>query len=201
MQARPLDTLTRTTASLLISGYQKYLSPLKGFSCAHRVWHRGESCSQYTKRTIVDRGLVAAIPLVRKRFGDCKIANERVKLWRLQQRTTCDRQRVMSLSDSWAQIDRFAQEGESDEERERQERKLKDLSSPNSCFLNEFDCCADCANLGNYDCHACHALHLPAIDCAAIDCAGLDCGALDCSGLDCGGCDGCSGLDCSGCSW
>ncbi len=197
MQARPLDTFTRTTASLLISGYQKYLSPLKGFSCAHRVWHRGESCSQYTKHTIVDRGLVAAIPLVRSRFGECKIANERLKQWRLQQRTTGDRKRAMSLSDSWAKIDRFEEELESAEDREEQERRLRNSSShsssPNSCNGHEFDCCADCANLANCDCQA---LHLP-----AIDCAGLDCGALDCGGLDCGGCDGCSGLDCSGCSW
>ena len=198
MQARPLDTLTRTTTSLLISGYQKYLSPLKGFSCAHRVWHRGESCSQYTKRTIADRGLIAAIPLVRARFGECKIANERLKQWRLQQQTTGDRNRAMSLSDSWAKIDRFEEVVGSDEDRQGQKRKLRDssspCSSPNRCIGNEFDCCADCANLANCDCQA---LHLPAIDCAGIDCAGLDCGALDCTGLDCGGC----GLDCSGCSW
>ncbi len=31
-----------------ITGYQRYLSPYKGFRCAHRVLHQGESCSQYS---------------------------------------------------------------------------------------------------------------------------------------------------------
>ncbi len=195
-----MDTLTRSTAAMLISGYQKYLSPHKGFSCAHRLWHRGESCSQYTKRAIVERGLIVAIPLVRERFRECKVANERI-----QQRqallNTCKHSRVRLLSDSLAHIDSIEEDVESTDERETGQRKSSDSagsSSSNSCNGHELDCCEGCGNVGTCDRHA---LHCPSIDCGAIDCTGLDCSAIDCGGADCSGCDGCSGSDCSGCSW
>lgn len=70
-----LDSLTRKTAAFLISGYQKYLSPRKGYSCAHRVLYSGESCSQYVKRTILEQGLINAVYLSRQRFTACKSAH------------------------------------------------------------------------------------------------------------------------------
>lgn len=57
-----------------INGYQRYLSPHKGFSCAHRVLHGGESCSQHIKQAIATKGLLAAVQLSKQRFADCKTA-------------------------------------------------------------------------------------------------------------------------------
>ena len=61
-------------AVVLIGGYQTYLSPRKGWKCAHRVLHGGESCSQWIKTTIGAQGCRAAFPLARTRFAQCKIA-------------------------------------------------------------------------------------------------------------------------------
>jgi putative component of membrane protein insertase Oxa1/YidC/SpoIIIJ protein YidD len=197
MQASTLDTLSRSTAAMLIGGYQKYLSPHKGFSCAHRVWHRGESCSQYTKRTIVEQGLLEAIPLVRERFQECKVANERLQQRRQARLNICHQ--TISLSDSLARIDAIEENVESSDEREKGQRKSSKSTSSSSDGCNGYglEDCGDCG-LGSVDCSA---IHCPSIDCAGMDCGGLDCGAIDCGGLDCAGldCGGCDG--CSSCSW
>ncbi|MGB0580437.1 MAG: membrane protein insertion efficiency factor YidD [Limisphaerales bacterium] len=55
----------------LIEFYQQYLSPWKGFSCAHRVYHGGHSCSEAVKNIIRDQGLFAGMAKIRQRFRDC----------------------------------------------------------------------------------------------------------------------------------
>lgn len=47
-----VDTPTRQIAIACIGGYQRYLSPHKGFVCAHRRLHGGDSCSQYVKTVL-----------------------------------------------------------------------------------------------------------------------------------------------------
>jgi putative component of membrane protein insertase Oxa1/YidC/SpoIIIJ protein YidD len=59
-----------------ITGYQRYLSPYKGFRCAHRVLYQGESCSQYVKRAVGEKGLLAARQSSRLRFIECNEANQ-----------------------------------------------------------------------------------------------------------------------------
>jgi len=69
------DKGSRFVSIQLIEIYQKYISPNKGFSCAYRIYQRGESCSQYAKRQIRKQGLLKALPLIRSRFQDCKVAS------------------------------------------------------------------------------------------------------------------------------
>lgn len=69
-----LERNIKQTGIFLIRCYQKYLSPHKGFSCAHRVLHDDESCSQYVKRMLTEQDLQVAISLSRQRFMDCKTA-------------------------------------------------------------------------------------------------------------------------------
>ncbi len=200
-EASPLDNLTRTTASLLITGYQKYLSPHKGFACAHRIWHRGESCSQYTKRTILEQGLVTALPLVRERFGACKLANNRLKQRRKVRLNPCRYDRIISLSDAFPNIDLIEEGVDLEAEPTNPPHKSPDSarSKPNSCNIGDGDCC----NLASGDCNVvdCGGLDCSGCDCSGLDCGAIDFGTLDCGSLDCGGCDGCAGLDCGGCSW
>ena len=66
--------LTRA-AVLGINGYQRYLSPYKGFSCAYRVHHREVSCSHYVKRVALEEGLLGARAKVRERFQACRDAH------------------------------------------------------------------------------------------------------------------------------
>ena len=65
--------LTRLTL-VAIDGYKTYLSPRKGYACAHRVHHGGESCSTFIRAQIEGLGLFRALPSIRARFSACKLA-------------------------------------------------------------------------------------------------------------------------------
>lgn len=67
-----MTTLAAYTTASLISGYQRLLSPHKGFCCAHRVLHGHASCSQAIKLLILRYGLVRGWPLVIERFKACE---------------------------------------------------------------------------------------------------------------------------------
>lgn len=57
-----------------IEAYQRFLSPYKGFRCAHRAVHGKDSCSQFAKRIVTRRGILAMVPLLRRRFTECGVA-------------------------------------------------------------------------------------------------------------------------------
>ncbi|MCU0518941.1 MAG: membrane protein insertion efficiency factor YidD, partial [Oscillatoria sp. Prado101] len=69
------DALTRRSAAAGKAGYQRHLSPRKGFSCAYRVLYGGESCSQYIKRNILEVGWIEAVRASRQRLQACKLAS------------------------------------------------------------------------------------------------------------------------------
>jgi len=194
MQSTPLDRLSRQTASALITSYQKHISPKKGFSCAHRVLHGGESCSQYIKRIILKQGLLGAIPLSRQRLQACKAANQvlkaRRKIWLQMQAEDPDNEKL-----------------ESDEESKQSEKinngNFKKHSVVNRHSRNRtcsdsdcthFSCSSlDCTNLGCQvlsivpDCSVgcCSAAHSSEGDCSILDCSVIECGGADCSGMAC----------------
>lgn len=60
----------------LIGWYQRYLSPYKGFRCAHRALHGGESCSQFVKRAVRQRGAMRSLSAARGRFAECRAARD-----------------------------------------------------------------------------------------------------------------------------
>lgn len=68
----PSQRLLTRAAVATISGYQRYLSPHKGFSCAYRIHHDGESCSQYAKRVLEAEGLRGFGTKLRARFAECR---------------------------------------------------------------------------------------------------------------------------------
>ena len=204
MQSTPLDRLSRQTASALITSYQKNISPKKGFSCAHRVLHGGESCSQYIKRIILKQGLLGAIPLSRQRLQACKAANQvlraRRKIWLQMQAEDPDNEEL-----------------ESDEESKQSEKinngNFKKHSVVNRHSRNrtcsDSDCTAVCDSLDcvSLPCEAlssipdcsgidfCSGAHCSGVDCNVIDCSGAHCSSFDCSAIDCSGAD-CSGMAC-----
>ena len=61
-------------ACWLITLYQRYLSPYKGFSCAYRVRRRRASCSAFAKRALSRFGLFLGAMLLRRRFRKCHAA-------------------------------------------------------------------------------------------------------------------------------
>ena len=62
-----------------IGGYQRHLSPRKGYGCAYRVAHGGTGCSGYAKAAIADHGVLRAIPAIRQRFAACRDAAEELR--------------------------------------------------------------------------------------------------------------------------
>jgi len=59
---------------LLIYFYQRFISPYKGFCCAHAVYHHGPSCSSAIKSIILESGLIKGWPAIKNRFSECKQA-------------------------------------------------------------------------------------------------------------------------------
>ncbi|UBV45115.1 membrane protein insertion efficiency factor YidD (plasmid) [Deinococcus taeanensis] len=65
-----LNVLALTT----IGAYQRHLSPLKGFRCAHAALFGGESCSAAVARIITEHGLAGGRAAIVARFGTCRQA-------------------------------------------------------------------------------------------------------------------------------
>jgi putative component of membrane protein insertase Oxa1/YidC/SpoIIIJ protein YidD len=179
MQISLLDSLTRRVSVTAITGYQKHISPHKGFVCAHRILYGGESCSQYIKRVIAQEGLRVALIKSRTRFQACKHANLFL------------RRRISGLS----QISQAhnAESTESEDEANIQQPKKNESKSGQSshtiCSGGDSTYCVDCADLS---CNCAEVANVvPDCDffhCHAIDCSALDCSGADCSFLDCGSC-------------
>jgi putative component of membrane protein insertase Oxa1/YidC/SpoIIIJ protein YidD len=159
MQTYSFDAGIRRIAITSISGYQKYLSPHKGFACAHRLLHRGQSCSEYAKQTIDRQGLLVAIPLLRQRFADCKFANQTLKA------------RVMHIEETEEEP---INPDNSDKKRSHSSNRNSQTCNCEGCEYLVIPDLSDC-------CLADHA--------SGLDCGGADCGSgLDCGGADCGSC-------------
>jgi uncharacterized protein len=62
-----------------IGGYQRHLSPRKGYACAYRIAHGGTGCSGFAKDAIARDGLFRAIPAIRQRFADCRDAADELQ--------------------------------------------------------------------------------------------------------------------------
>lgn len=139
----------------IIRGYQKYLSPHKGFSCAYRKLHGGASCSEYFRQTIDRYGLSHASPLFQQRLEACKIANFTLR----------------------------SQVSEDEKNRRRNNHHSSCNQSNCSNFSGCGDCgIADCLDYGTCDSN--HNGYLDCGDCNTPDCgdcAIFDCGSCDCS--------------------
>ncbi|WP_071608874.1 membrane protein insertion efficiency factor YidD [Entomohabitans teleogrylli] len=77
---------------LLINGYQRYLSPHKGFRCAFGALHHSSGCSEAVKQIIQRQGLTGGWPDIRQRFADCRQAAEQLEKRRDKEkkRNRCD---------------------------------------------------------------------------------------------------------------
>ncbi|MBX2885504.1 MAG: membrane protein insertion efficiency factor YidD [Granulosicoccus sp.] len=63
-----LDSLSRKA----IFWYKREVSPKKGFHCAHRILHRGDSCSTAVLGIVQSKGLIAGLPDIVRRFIACR---------------------------------------------------------------------------------------------------------------------------------
>lgn len=65
-----MSSLARAV-DVLIEQYQRRLSPRKGYACAHRVAHGGDSCSGAVRDLVRRRGVVRAGVPTALRFVAC----------------------------------------------------------------------------------------------------------------------------------
>jgi len=161
MNTYPLDSVVRQMATTSIAAYQQYISPHKGFACAHRLLKGGESCCEYIKQAIAQEGFLAALAISRQRFAACREANQILKA----------RYRSISSHD------------DPDSKREKSKNRSNDCADacPDCAGVGceTLDCTSglDC---GTVDCAHCGS---------GVDCGGADCGSgLDCATIDCGSC-------------
>jgi len=66
--------LTTKLSVTTINLYQSYISPYKGFCCAHAALYNDVSCSEWGKHKIIEVGLLKAISEIINRLKDCKHA-------------------------------------------------------------------------------------------------------------------------------
>lgn len=74
LRPRPVRAVTRTVDRAVdraIAGYQRTLSPRKGYSCAHRLAHGGDSCSAHVRTEVRRRGALRAVVPSAWRFVAC----------------------------------------------------------------------------------------------------------------------------------
>jgi len=69
-----MDIAVKNAAVLCIEGYQRYISPHKGYCCAHRALHNRMSCSESVKSIIIKYGIYRSLPLIVRRFKACNAA-------------------------------------------------------------------------------------------------------------------------------
>ncbi|MBN3881981.1 MULTISPECIES: membrane protein insertion efficiency factor YidD [unclassified Nostoc] len=167
MQISLFDSFTRQVSTAAITGYQKHISPHKGFACAHRILYGGESCSQYIKRVVAKEGLKAAFVNSRERFQACKQANQILR--------------------SQTENSEESTDGEADTQQGQQASGK--VAQKSSFISSDNTNCFDCADLG---CNCAQMVSMTpdcgSLDCGAADCGSLDCSGADCSFLDCGSC-------------
>jgi putative component of membrane protein insertase Oxa1/YidC/SpoIIIJ protein YidD len=152
-QALLIPNPFRYGAVLAINAYQRYVSPYKGFTCAHRYLYKGDSCSQYIKRLVAEASLEDAWIATKVRFQECREANIILK-------------NTGNIGSG------------QDELQEKKKRKPQDCSCGNnwgdSCeALRCLECIPDTKGL---DCNPFDG------DGCGFDCSALDCGSFDCGG-------------------
>ncbi|OUL33392.1 hypothetical protein BV372_17050 [Nostoc sp. T09] len=167
MEISLLNSIGRKASIVAITGYQKHISPHKGFVCAHRVLYGGESCSQYIKRIIAEDGFKGLLSKSRRRFQACKQANRILR----------------SQADN---------SGPTEDEEPNLHSSKKGLGNTAQNSSSSGGDSTDCINCADVSCNCAELVSMTpdcsVLDFSAVDCSSLDCSGADCSFLDCGSC-------------
>lgn len=66
--------MLRLAGLAFINGYQRYLSPRKGYRCAYGVLHQDGTCSSIGKNLMREHGVLGFFRLMPTQFAACKAA-------------------------------------------------------------------------------------------------------------------------------
>ncbi len=75
MSTAALNTTVSHVAIEAIRLYQRWVSPRKGFCCAHNTLHGQGSCSGFGVKVLQVNGFATALTLMRLRIRQCYLAN------------------------------------------------------------------------------------------------------------------------------
>ncbi|NET10970.1 MAG: membrane protein insertion efficiency factor YidD [Merismopedia sp. SIO2A8] len=177
-----------------IRSYQRYISPHKGFSCAHRRLHGGVSCSDYFHQMIMAHGLTQAIPLFQERLVECKQSYRLLQSRPLALQATSppEPQFIQTATDDWGE--EIPEDGLPNSSQKETDKKKK--KPPSSRRSNNSDWCDwylhDCDN-DTCDCDAGGHPHPhnwgPCDRDRDGDCNACEIGTCDMDRCDGGGCD------------
>lgn len=70
----PILKISNYTALQLIEGYQRHLSPIKGFKCAAGQLYGDTTCSAAIKSIIKSQGIVQGVPAIQLQLRRCQTA-------------------------------------------------------------------------------------------------------------------------------
>ena len=155
-----LDLIADRTIEL----YQRWISPRKGFVCAHRTLHGGLSCSQFARVTIAQAGLGALRTAMRTRFAECREASLSLRARTLHAKGKANQLHDPDLDGAPPSLRGEIEGGEN--RRGSNRRRGCHAQVPVCCYIGDCSGGAADAAAGGGDCG------LGAVDCGAADCAG-----------------------------
>lgn len=145
--SHPLDRL----AVAAVVAYQRWISPRKGFACAHRLRHGGPSCSEFVKQRIAHEGLRAALASLRPRLDSCRAAS-------------------LPLAASRPTRPDHAEPADPDADEKKKDEKARSLVAAGPClYVPFFDCSGPSSATDGADAGGCD---LPGFDGCSCDLGG-----------------------------
>lgn len=100
-----LEALTNSLADKAVRDYQQYISPYKGFSCAHSKLHEGSSCSGYFRESLAVNGLSSTLNNFPDRLRACQnahrnLTDRRLAIVTMQSKNSKDNEDQKKSSDN-----------------------------------------------------------------------------------------------------
>jgi putative component of membrane protein insertase Oxa1/YidC/SpoIIIJ protein YidD len=96
--------MLRFAGVAMISAYQRYLSPKKGFRCAYGALHGAGTCSSIGKRIMRERGFFAFLNLMPEQFAACKLAAQNLNQETEEERKRRRRKRFSDIDCSTCDV-------------------------------------------------------------------------------------------------
>ena len=168
-----------------IAFYQRYLSPRKGYRCAHARLHGGDGCSGFAREAIAQLGVSAAIAPIRARFAMCKLAGQMLRARKSRAQIELDKP---NQPGDWNETGRDQNERE---RAEREKRGWRDRFDDVCCVDLGWMLCADslcdgsaCEAISCADASCAHGAIADA-SCADASCADASCADASCADASC----------------
>ncbi|MEM7182447.1 MAG: membrane protein insertion efficiency factor YidD [Spirochaetota bacterium] len=120
----------------LIRLYQRFISPYKGFRCAHAAYHRGHSCSQAVIAILTKHGLWNGLSKIHLRFKHCKYAYHRI----VASRKNKTKQFLAKIAHKPKSISIAEIYAKKTEEKKERECSCEDMWDAVECSADAYDC-------------------------------------------------------------